>query len=137
MMMNRLFHARIVAGQYIALGLMTFITVWGFWHKELLSAVLFMLLLVVCIEKLIHTTYTLTSDGRLLLYRGRFMRSKEILIKEIVLVEQTSSMKIGRWAVMHYVLVRHGAGRCEVVTPVNEEAFIRALKKRMQAETNV
>ena len=136
-MMNRVFHARIVAAQYAALGLIAFITIWGFWYKELLSAVLFMLLLVVCIERLIHTNYTLTSDGKLVQYRGRFTRVREIDLKDIVSVEQTSSLKIGRRALLHYVLVKYRPDKCEVFLPVNEEEFIRTLKKRMQEVTNV
>lgn len=42
--------------------------VYGLWEKNILIAVLFMLLLVVSIEKLIHTTYTVTADNRLLLF---------------------------------------------------------------------
>lgn len=137
--MNRVFHARIAVAQYASLALLSFLMIFGFWTKEMWTAVIFMLLLVVCIEKLIHTTYTLTSDGKLVLYRGRFLRSKEIALKEIVAVEQASSMKIGRWALLHYVLVRYGNNRCEVFTPVDEETFVRALYKRMQQEerTNV
>ena len=55
----------------------------------------FMLLLVVSIEKLIHTTYTVTADNRLLLFFGRFSRGREILLKDITSVERTSSMRIG------------------------------------------
>lgn len=136
-MMNRVFHARIVAAQYVALALITFCMVWGFWNKELLVAVSWMLLLVVCMERLIHTTYTLTSDGKLVLYRGRFGPRRIIYLKDIISVEQTSSLKLGRWAVLNYVLVKHGANRCEVCLPVNEEEFIRVLRKRMQEVTYV
>ena len=70
--MNRIFHARIAAGQYLFVALAGAIAVYGLWEKRILIAVLFMLLLVVSIEKLIHTTYTITADNRLLLFFGRF-----------------------------------------------------------------
>ena len=136
-MMNRVFHARIVAAQYAALGLIAFSMLWGFWQKELLVAVLSMLLLVLCMERLIHTTYTLTYDGKLVLYRGRFMRGCEIALRDISAVERASAWKIGRWAMMHFVLVKYGSGKYEVLLPVNEENFIRVLKKRMQEENHV
>ena len=44
-------------------------------------AAIFMLWLVVIIEKLIHTTYTVTPDGKFVLSFGLFSRSKEILMK--------------------------------------------------------
>lgn len=98
--MNRIFHARIAAGQYLFVALAGAIAVYGLWEKQILIAVLFMLLLVVSIEKLIHTTYTVTADNKLLLFFGRFSRGKEILLKDITSVERTSSMQIGGFAVM-------------------------------------
>ena len=110
--MNRIFHARIAAGQYLFIILAGAMAVYGLWEKNILIAVLFMLLLVVSIEKLIHTTYTVTADNRLLLFFGRFSRGREILLKDITSVERTSSMRIGKFAVMRYVLVRYGEGKC-------------------------
>ena len=73
--MNRIFHARIAAGQYLFVILAGTIAVYGLWEKNILVAVLFMLLLVVSIEKLIHTTYTVTTDNKLSLFFGRFLHA--------------------------------------------------------------
>ncbi len=70
--MNRIFHARIAMGQYLFLILIGILTVYMLWSKLSLPAALFMLWLVVIIEKLIHTTYTVTPDGKLMLSFGRF-----------------------------------------------------------------
>ena len=128
--MNRIFHARIAVGQYLFIILAGAMAVYGLWEKNILIAVLFMLLLVVSIEKLIHTTYTVTPDGKLVLSFGRFSRSKEILMKDITSVERASSMQVGRFAVMRYVLVKYGEGKCAVLLPVKEEEFIRLLEER-------
>lgn len=106
------------------------ITAYSLWEKHILMAVVFMLLLVVSIEKLIHTTYTVTPDGRLLLFFGRFMRGREILLKDVTGVERASSMRFGRFAVMRYVIIRYGEGKCEVVLPVKEDEFVRLLQER-------
>ena len=132
--MNRIFHARIAAGQYLFVALAGVIAVYGLWEKQILIAVLFMLLLVVSIEKLIHTTYTVTADNKLLLFFGRFSRGKEILLKDITSVERASSMQIGGFAVMRYVLVRYGEGKCAALLPVKEEEFIRLLEQRMSQQ---
>ena len=92
--MNRIFHARIAIGQYLFLVLTTIIVIYAMWMQHAVMAVLFMLLLVIAIERLIHTTYTLTTDDRLLLFYGRFSRSEEISLKDIISVERASSMKI-------------------------------------------
>lgn len=125
--MNRIFHARIAVGQYLFILLSAAMAVYGLWEKHILLAVIFVLLLIVSIEKLIHTTYTVTQDGRLLLYFGRFSRGKEIRLKDITVVERASSMRVGRFAVMRYVLVRYGEGKCVALLPVKEEEFIALL----------
>ena len=86
--MNRIFHARIAIGQYLFLVLTTIIVVYAMWMQHAVMAVLFMLLLVIAIERLIHTTYTLTTDDKLLLFYGRFSRSEEISLKDIISVER-------------------------------------------------
>ena len=129
--MNRIFHARIAMGQYLFLILIGILAVYMLWYKSPFLAAIFMLWLVVIIEKLIHTTYTVTADNRLLLFFGRFSRGREILLKDITSVERTSSMRIGKFAVMRYVLVRYGEGKCVALLPVKEEEFIRLLKQSM------
>ena len=128
--MNRVFHARIAWYQYFLLAVLG-ANAFGFlWCKYILLAVFMMLLLIVVIEQVIHTTYTVTPDGKLVLSFGRFSRSKEILMKDITSVERASSMQVGRFAVMRYVLVKYGEGKCVVLLPVKEEEFIRLLEER-------
>lgn len=130
--MNRIFHARITVGQYLFLLLATAMTIHELWMKHAIIAIFLMLLLVIAIERLIHTTYTLTTDDKLILSFGRFSRPKEIPLKEIFSVERASSMKIGRFAVMRYVVVKYGTkGKCAVLLPVKEELFIEMLEKRV------
>lgn len=130
--MNRIFHARIAAGQYLFLLITTAITIHEMWMKHAIMTILFMLLLIIAIERLIHTTYTLTTDDKLILFYGRFSRSKEILLKDIISVERASSMKIGRFAVIRYVLVKYGTKeKCAVLLPVKEDLFIKTLTNRL------
>lgn len=133
--MNRVFHARIAVGQYLFLVLIGILAVYMLWSKHPLPAALFMLGLVVSIEKLIHTIYTVTSDGKLVLFFGRFSRGKEILLKDIISVERANSMRIGDFAVMRYVLVKYGKhGKYVVLLPVKEVEFIGLLEERMSVE---
>ena len=102
--MDRVFHARVGAARYLALLMFTFMLVYCLWVKYVLIAVLWGILLLHFIEKIIHTTYTLTADGRLVVYEGRFSRRRERSLAEVV----------------------------SALQPVNEEEFIRALEKRKQ-----
>ena len=66
--MDRVFHARVGAARYLALLMFTFMLVYCLWVKYILIAVLWGILLLHFIEKIIHTTYTLTTDGQLIIY---------------------------------------------------------------------
>ena len=49
-----------------------------------------------------------------------------------IALERASSMKIGRFAVMRYVLVKYGTrGKCAVLLPVKEDMFIKTLTNRL------
>lgn len=129
-MTDRVFHARIGAAQYLALFLFTFMLVYCLWVKYILIAVLWSILLFHFIEKIIHTTYTLTADGRLLIYKGRFSRSRERPLAEVMSVERCSSMRMAGRVLVHYVRVYYKDGRHDVLWPANEEDFVRLLEKR-------
>ena len=128
--MNRIFHARIAPGHCLFLLLMTFLAVWGLWEKRAVVALFAMLLLVFVIERLIHTTYTVTPQGTLQLYYGRFARRHTIPLSDITGVERMSSLRIGGFALMHSVVVHYGAGRCVALLPVKEAEFMQLLRQR-------
>lgn len=130
--MNRIFHARILMGHYLSLVLFTVLGLYGFLERNALWALAGMLLLVLLIERLIHTTYTLTAQGSLVIDRGRFSKQKSIPLTEIHGVEQTSSMRIGGRSLMHCVVLTYGNNCHEALIPVNEEEFISQLQKRRE-----
>lgn len=128
--MDRVFHARVGAARYLALLMFTFMLVYCLWVKYILIAVLWGILLLHFIEKIIHTTYTLTADGRLVVYEGRFSRRRERSLAEVVSVERRSSMQVAGRALVRYVLVVYKDGRHDALQPVNEAEFVRVLEKR-------
>lgn len=131
--MDRIFHARIAAGQYAALVLFAGMLVYCLWVKQVVLALLWCIVLLPFIEKLIHTTYTLTADGRLVLYLGRFARKREIALSDVASVVRAKAPMLGRLAVGHYVQVHLKDGKCVTLLPVNEDEFVRALTKRLNA----
>ena len=111
--------------------LATAVAVYGLWNKHIVLAALFMLLLIGAIERLIHTTYTLTDDGRLLISHGRFSRTKTVPLDNIASVERASTMRIAGRGWLRCVLVRCKDGRCHTLFPVKEEEFLKTLARRM------
>ena len=133
--MNKIFHARIAVAEYLFLALITISAVYQLWVKSAIWAVPLLVLIIILIERFIHTTYTITTDGKLILYFGRFTRSKEILLKDIISIERATTMKIGRFALMRYVVVKYGAqGKCAVLLPVKEDAFIKTIHATIMNE---
>lgn len=95
-----------------------------------------MLLLVFLIERFIHTTYTITARGQLIVYTGRFAGTQTVRIKDIVSVERRHSVKIGRFCLLRYVMIGLNSGRYISVVPMKEQEFIELLeKRRKESET--
>ena len=109
--MNRIFHARIAWYHYFLLLVLTVNAVGALWCKYILPAVLLMLLLIVVIEQIIHTVYTVSADGNLEISMGRFIRKKVIPIAEITAIRKYHSMKFGKFSVTNYVLIEYGNGK--------------------------
>ena len=129
--MNRIFHARSAWYQYFLLVVLTVNVVGALWCKYILPAVLLILMLIVVIEQIIHTVYTVTPDGILEISTGRFIRKKVIPISEITAIRKCHSMKFGRFSVTEYVLIEYGKGKFVSVMPVKEREFVELLEKRL------
>ena len=129
--MNRIFHARIAWYQYFLLVVLTVNVVGALWCKYILPAVLLILMLIVVIEQIIHTVYTVTPDGILEISTGRFIRKKVIPISEITAIRKCHSMKFGRFSVTEYVLIEYGKGKFVSVMPVKEREFVELFEKRL------
>ena len=129
--MNRIFHARIAWYQYFLLVVLTVNVVGALWCKYILPAVLLILMLIVVIEQIIHTVYTVTPDGILEISTGRYIRKKVIPISEITAIRKCHSMKFGRFSVTEYVLIECGKGKFVSVMPVKEREFVELLEKRL------
>lgn len=130
--MDRIFHARIFPAQILWVALVAFLAVWALWQKHPVLAAVFMLCLVFSIERLIHTVYTVTADGRLVVYRGRFSRSSERCIADIASVGRATSVRVGGRTLFTYVLLVYKDGRYEALQPVKEEEFISLLERRIR-----
>ena len=88
-------------------------------------------IVVLMIERMIHTTYTFTASDRgevLRINRGRFSKPMTIAVDEII---RCTRMKTA-FGLSYYLLIEYGARRIMSVTPDNSEAFIAELKKRQE-----
>ena len=92
--MDRIFRARIAFYQYLLLIVFAATAFVFLWFKYILAAVVLVILLLIVIEKIIHTTYTVTKDNELVIYRGRFSRKFTLPISQITALRRGHSLKI-------------------------------------------
>ena len=93
--MNRIFHVKIAGGTYFLLILLTAVMVFAFWCMKAMIGLVVALGLIIIIERIIHSTYTLTADGKLVVYYGRFYKGKTIPLIDITDVELKRSSGFG------------------------------------------
>ncbi len=129
--MNRIFHSRIAWYQYLLLLVLGSNLIGLLWYQYIIPAALIALMLLVLIERIIHTTYTITSDNKLIIVRGRFTRKKIINIKEIDAIRKCHSMKFGSFSVTNYLLIEYNKNKFASAMPIKENEFVEVLQKRM------
>ena len=131
--MDRIFHARTAWYQFLLLLVLGINTFFFMWCKLILPALFLAILLLIVIEQIIHTTYTITKDGRLVLYYGRFRRQRIIPLDEIRSVQKERTLSLGRRSVADYLLLEYGDNRSVSLMPVDENAFLEVLAKRKKS----
>ena len=78
--MDRIFHVRTPYTQIAFLILLSILSFYFLWIKSGILAAVIMVLLVIVIERIINSTYTITKEGILIIYKGRFSKKIEIPI---------------------------------------------------------
>ena len=129
-MMNRTFRVRVPVSVFVSLVLFSVAMLVAFWYRGALASVLFALFAVICVERIVHSAYTLTADGRLVVDYGRFQRGADVPLSQIVAVDPKPMF---RWqCLMHarYVRVHCADGRTLVLYPHKPEEFAHALERR-------
>lgn len=128
---NRSFHYRASWLNYSCIVIVAGAAMFSFWHRSAVNAIVGFLLMgvaVLMIERIIHTVYVLTSDGRLVISRGRFSRELSVPVNEIIRMRVVRPGLLG----VRYVLIEYGAGHETAVQPVNEDAFMREVRDRQE-----
>lgn len=130
--MNRIFHARIHFAMYILITLLTIGACLAFWYKMAVYGTVMLLFLIVVIERIIHTTYTITTGNELIVYYGRFMRKRIIPIKSVRRIEKCRHLRLRRHCLLSYLLIVYDNEKYISVMPVKEDEFLETLTKARQ-----
>ena len=126
--MNRIFHARVPWYTLFFLILLAGITIWAYWEHSGVLAATTLLLMVILIERTIHTTYTITTDGELKIHRGRFTKDVTIRLTDIQRIESIHCVRIGSICLRKYLLIHHADKKVLSLIPSHEEEFVKCIK---------
>lgn len=129
--MNRTFHRRFSIQGCLVAVLLAAMSFWCFWMRTTFSPFLGFVLLFMAVKaigRLIHTTYTFTPDGLLVISSGRLSKAKTIAVADIVGAWQVK----GRLLVAGHIVIEYGAGHLVSVQPDNEKAFVDEVRKRLE-----
>lgn len=128
--MNRIFHARVPWHTPILLVLLTLVSVWAYWHRQGVIAFVCLALMFLIIERAISTTYTVTTDGRLIIHHGRFAKDLIIPLADIRRIERIRSARLGPLCLKRYLLLHYASGKVTTLIPTKEEELLALLATR-------
>lgn len=132
-MMVRTFHASV--DKPILLGCLmpsTVLAAYFFWERMPLAGLAFLLLMVLFVERIIHTSYTFCDDGTLRVDRGRFARKRSVHVTEVA---EVRIVRPGRLSLLRRspAVMLTLANRSEwILTPVPAEEFCHYLLKKKE-----
>lgn len=104
-----------------------------FWLHHTILAIILAIVVIYEIEMLIHTQYIITSDEKLIVETGRFVKNFSMNVSQIESVTKVRSMVFWQPSLSFFRLEIKYNGKNKVakiqISPQNEEAFINKLKK--------
>lgn len=132
--MNKTFHRQISVISVVYIALLAAMSFFFFWQRtgwNILFGMMLLAFTAIAIERLRHTTYTLTEDKKLCIDSGRGSKRKSVDIQKIIRVmPQRLFLGCGK-----YLLIECENGRLLTVQPENQMAFVEELKKRQDETT--
>lgn len=140
--MNRLFHAKISFVNYVLLSALLAVAIYFVWQaptisRQLLGIVIcvILLLMVIIVERMINTTYTITADGKILIHEGRFGKDLTVDINDINKITLKDRINIFGLSIYSYLLIETNDGNRIKVSPNNKKDFIHKVEKIQKSNT--
>ena len=128
--MDRTFHQRLSPASVCGILAFALLALYMFWTKSALAGCLLAAVVVLMIERVVHTTYVFRrNDGEeemLYIDNGRFSKTKRIRVNDIVSCRKMST----GFGFSRYVLLQCGHKQLVSVQPDNADAFIEEIRKR-------
>lgn len=126
MFSTRTYHARVQVGNWVLIAILSALTIYLIWDGNGLLIAGSLLLLLLIIERTIHTEYQLSEES-LTVNNGKLSKRLVVPMDSIKRIERIRRIRIGKNALITYLLIVYGENRTVAVMPKEEEAFIKQI----------
>lgn len=126
--MTRTFQHRFTVGSKCGVVLFAIIALYLFWVKAIVVGLVFVALVVLVTERVLHSEYVF-SDDSLTVRRGRFARAKTIDLRSVKSCRPITTT----FGLSRYLLIEYGRGHYLAAEPQQEAAFVSCLQDRIAA----
>ncbi len=126
--MKRTFPSRIGIGDIVFVVCLIALTIYMMWSGGGLAIALSLLLVVLVVERTIHTEYSIDSH-QLVVHYGRFGRDRTVNLDSICRVERIRRLRLGHRTLMTFLVVVCNDGTELSIRPRDEEDFVETLTK--------
>ena len=126
MFSTRTYRARVQVGNWVLIAILSALTIYLIWDGNGLLIAGSLLLLLLIIERTIHTEYQLSEES-LTVNNGKLSKRLVVPMDSIKRIERIRRIRIGKNALITYLLIVYGEDRTVAVMPKEEEAFIKQI----------
>jgi len=126
MFSTRTYRARVQVGNWGLIAILSALTIYLIWDGNGLLIAGSLLLLLLIIERTIHTEYQLSEES-LTVNNGKLSKRLVVPMDSIKRIERIRRIRIGKNALITYLLIVYGEDRTVAVMPKEEEAFIKQI----------
>lgn len=133
--MNRTFHHNFSLHGIATIVLLAVAALWCFLVRSGITPALgFVCLLIGAagVDRLVHTTYTFTADGNLVIVRGRLGKSTTIAVNEIIAARAVR----GTLFTARHIVIEYGCGKITYAQPQQTKEFIEEIRRRQKITSN-
>ena len=124
MFSTRTYRVRVQFSNWMLIAVLSALTIYLIWEGNGLLIAGALLLLLVIIERTIHTEYQLSKESLTVNY-GKLSKRQVIPMNSIKRIERIRRIRIGKKALITYLLIVYGEDKTVAVMPKDEEAFIK------------
>ena len=129
---TRTYRARLQITNWILIILLSALTIYLIWEGNGLLIAASLVFLLIVIERSIHTEYKLSQD-ELTISNGKLSKTVVIPVSDIKRIERIRKVRIGRKALITYLIIVYGDEKSVSVIPQHEEDFINQIMKIKQS----